>query len=734
MRRTLSRIALLLLVLVASLFLYAFRPKLNRYRTLRNAGENYNVEILRDTWGVPHLFGVTDADAVFGLAYAHCEDDFLTIQQGAIAARGDLATVYGMDGAANDYMVDLLRIWDVVEAKYDTELSPEVRAISEAYAAGMNLYAAHNPDEVIPGLFPVTGKDIVAASVHKSPLFFGLDGTLGNLFERVSDDQAVNPTQFAFGKPASTEYTGIGSNTFAVAPSNTPDGSTYFSSNSHQPWTGPVAWYEAHLHSEDGLDVAGGLFPGMPVITLGHNRHVAWSFTVNDPDLIDVYRLELNPDDGDQYRYDGTWRDFETRNVWLDINLVALAGWGDEYRGQLNVPVPRKVYWSEYGPVLRNDNEAYAMRYAAMDSVGIYEQLYRMNRATNRAEWESALAIPGLAMFNIGYADHDGNIGYVYNGLLPIRANGYNWTSELPGNTSETRWTQYLPVEQLPQVWNPPVGFIQNANSTPWRTTETNADPKQRDFLGNWDIEPEMSNRALRLLELFGSDDSVTWEEFLRYKWDMTYSAESDMPQLIAKATAPDYTDPFEQQAAAILANWDMEADPGSPGASIAILTLHYLREDPEVSYNVSKFVGHELPAANVITAFQQAVATLVETHGGVEIPWAQVNRLRRGSADLPIAGAPDVPHAIYGELQPDGRFDGIAGDSYVMMVRFHPDGSVTSESIHQYGSATLDETSPFYSDQAEIFTQRKLKPVLLDRETILDNLTSSYRPQERSR
>ncbi|MBN1967504.1 MAG: penicillin acylase family protein, partial [Anaerolineae bacterium] len=181
MRITLGLLLVVLLVVIAAV-LYIFWPQQVDLAYLAVPADRYDVRILRDTWGVPHIYGQTDPDAAFGLAYAHSEDDFLTIQQSLLAARGWLARVYGMDSAPNDYMVQLLRIWDVVEAQYESDLTPTTRALVEAYADGLNHYAALHPDEVLyADLFPITGQDVVATSVHKSPLFFGLDSTLGEL-------------------------------------------------------------------------------------------------------------------------------------------------------------------------------------------------------------------------------------------------------------------------------------------------------------------------------------------------------------------------------------------------------------------------------------------------------------------------------------------------------------------------------------------------------------------------
>ena len=749
------RIALTGIGVLALVALYLFWPISADVAHLANAGAEYEVEILRDSWGVPHIFGQTDPDVAFGLAYAHAEDDFLTIQQSLIAARGHLATVYGQSAAPNDYMVQLLRIWDVVNEEYDVQLSPEMRAINEAYAQGLNRYAGLHPDEALPGLFPLNGKDIVAASVHKSPLFFGLDRTLGQLFsdeppttssKAKPENQAmmessqkigVNATQTSevfetsevfprggFALAQRPMMSGaLGSNTFSIAPQRTADGSTFFAVNSHQPWNGPVAWYEAHLHSEEGWEMTGALFPGMPVVVHGHNRDLGWAFTVNEPDLTDVYLLEMNPENPRQYRFDGEWRELEVREAPITVKLLGRFSW----------TVTEEVLWSVYGPVIQRDHGTYALRYAGYGSLLIYEQFYRMSKARSFDEWQAAMAMEGLPMFNVGYADREGNIYYLYNALLPVRSEAYNWQEFLPGDTSDTLWTDYLPFEQLPQVLNPPAGFVQNANSTPFQTTIGAGNPNPADYSTTLGIETRMSNRALRLLELFGQDESITADEFVTYKYDMAFSEQSALAQFVKTITNADLPDtPHIQAAQDVLKAWDLQTTPDNQGAALVVMILHFLNESEEGEMNVSQ-LGTEVELAEsvLLDSFVKAADFLQETHGRVDMPWQEINRLQRGDLDLGIGGAPDVPHAVYGDLQEDGRFKGSAGDSYVMLVSWGADGKVTSQSIHQYGSATLREESPHYADQAPLFVKRQLKPVWFEEADIRANLERAYRPGE---
>jgi len=671
----------------------------------------YDVRILRDTWGVPHIFGKTDADTAFGLSYAHAEDDFDTIQDSLLAARGKLASVYGRKSAPIDYFVHLLRIWDDVNEKYDTDLSPDVRAICEAAADGVNYYASLHPQEVKRGVLPFTGKDVVAGFVQKAPLFYGLDEVIKEVMKperkrKVSEKITSNALLSLplYDVP-------VGSNTFAVASGRSADGKTRLAINSHQPWDGPVAWYEAHLHSEEGWDMVGGVFPGSPIVLHGHNRNLGWAHTVNSPDLIDVYVLEINPENPDQYKFDGEWRDLEVRTAPIKVKLLGPISW----------TFKREVLWSIYGPVIRRPHGTYAIRYAGMGNIRQIEQWYRMNKARNFSEWQAAMRIRAISSFNCGYADHEGNIYYVYNALLPIRAEGYDWQQYLPGNTSETLWTEYMPFDKLPQVKNPVSGFVQNCNSSPYQTTTGSDNPRPEDFSPTLGIETHMTNRSLRALELFGADESITEEEFYRYKYDMAYSKNSDIAKLVDTILAsPPSDDPVVQEAVEVLRKWDLRTNPENPNTAIGVLTIQPVL--------MAEFFGREPP--DLWKTFVDIAHNLKKAHGRIDVPWSDVNRLRRGKLDIGLGGGPDILHAVYGGKLKNGTVTGRAGDCYFLIATWDEKG-VSSRSIHQYGSATLDEKSPHYADQAPLFAARRMKPVWLDEDDIRAHLEREYRPGE---
>jgi acyl-homoserine-lactone acylase len=725
MRRILGWVAGVVALVALAGLVYALLPVGAPDLTAHAASEQpYDAVISRNALGIPHVHGATDADTAYGLAWAHAEDDFLTIQQSTLAARGRLATVEGREAAPIDYLVALLRVPEVTAAGYPT-LAPETRALLEGYAAGLNAYAAAHPDQVLsPELFPVTGEDLVAASVQKAPMFFGLDVTLAALFDPAPLDEQTA----ALARPTSlTSPTAAGSNVLVVGPSRTPDGATHLISNSHQPWTGPVAWYEATLTSDEGWRATGALFPGVPAIVLGHNEDVAWSFTVNRPDLLDVYRLDVDPDDPTRYRVDGEWLDMEVEEVDLEVALL----------GRLRWTVQREAAWTIFGPVVRREDGDVALRWAGMDNVGIFEQLHRFNRAGDLDEWLAALAgQDGLASFNVGLADAGGRIGYLYHGLVPDRRGlaDVDWSGVVPGDTRATLWTELLPFDELPWVEDPAAGFVQNANSTPFSATIGPETPDPARWpAATTGIERYETNRSLRALELLRRTGPIDLEALLAVKFDTTYAADSAVARWRDRLVAAASLDGEQEQAGlAALAAWDLEADLDSAGAPLMVLTVAGLFDDERVELDPARLGDAEVAAAVddevLLDAYRDAVAWLVAAHGRAEVPWGEVNRLRRGSVDLPLDGGPDLLRAVYGRRSDDGVLEAFAGDAYVAAITFAGDGAVTSRAVHQFGSATLDEDSPHHADQAPSFAAARLRQVPFTDEELAAAAVVTYR------
>lgn len=674
----------------------------------------YDARILRDNWGVPHVFGKTDADAAYGLAWAQCEDDWVNVEDGILLAHAKMASVRGKEFAKFDYVVQLFKVRAFVEAKYESEISADVRAVIDAYADGINHFAALHPDKMPDIPLPVTGVDIVCNATLKAPFFYDLQRYLTPLFEE--DGKLVTKrgvvTSLIPEENPFTNGTAIGSNAWAIAPKRSADGFTRLAVNSHQPWTGPVAWYEAHLKSDEGWNMIGGTFPMGPMIFKGHDEIKGWCHTINRPDLCDVYKLDMNPENANQYRYDGEWRDLEQAMAPIKVKLLGPISW----------TFKRELLWSEHGPAIRKGDEVFALRFAGYGEVGHLEQWYRMNKAQNMDEFLTAMKTQGLVSLNTVYADHEGNIFYAYNGHFPKRKAGEDWQGTLPGDTSELVWSEHYTFDDVPQIINPASGFVQSCNNTPFGSTDGPDNPGVLDFPKAMGIETFMTNRALRALETYGADPEITREEFYAYKYDKTYSGHSDMAELLSLVQQADIPEtPLYQEGLQLLRDWDRQASQESTGAALAILA-----GEPYMEYK--RWDGEPVDPGK---AFMAACDYLQQHHGRLDIPWGELMRLRRGDLDLPLGGGPDLLRALDIQETEDHHLMAVNGDCFYQMVEWDTEGKVHSESIHQFGAASTDPESPHYDDQAPLFAREEMRPTLLDEADIRANLAREYRPGE---
>lgn len=641
----------------------------------------HDVRIVRDGFGVPHVFGKTDADVAYGVAVAHAEDDFANIEEVVAAVRGRAGAITGEDGAKIDFARGLLQPNEAAEKGYG-QLSPGTRAVVEGYARGLNAWVREHPSaQRVRGLFPVNGRDILAGFMLRSPFFIGLDKPLGALVEGRPVPRDSGPADER------------GSNAFAVSARRSGDGVTRLIVNSHQPWEGGVSWWELVVHSEEGWDFAGALFPGSPFPLVGHNRTLGWANTVNRPDLVDVYRLVMD-ESGERYRFDGAWRALEVRRVWLRVKL-----------GPIVLPVPRTVYRSVHGPVVKNDGGYFAIRYAGMGEPGQMEQYYRLNRAKDFAEWSRVMATQGVAGTNFVYADAAGHVAMIYNAKFPKRAKGFDWKGVLPGDTSKALWTGYEPYAAYPKVVDPAAGWVGNANNTPFMSTAAADELDPGAFPEEMGIETYVTNRAWRYYDLFaGVNGPIGREALLRIKFDKGYDKRSWAGRWMAAVMA--VKDPALAEAQTLLRGWDWTLD--GVGAADA-LAANVLGKGVRAGYG-----GTKLPPAR--DELRAAVDELLATFGTLTPKLADYQRVRRGDVDLGVLGGPDALRAIYAPVADDGRRVGNNGDGFMMVVEWPKDGPVRSESIHQFGAATIRERSEHYNDQAKLFVEERWKPVLFEK------------------
>ena len=682
------------MVIIKSLFIFQIILSLSvasgkPLDTVSVSDSVFTAEITRDEWGVPHIYGKRDADASFGLAYAHSEDDFQTIQDVLYALRGDLSLLRsGRDAAVNDYYVHSMNFWGMIEERYENEIPGDVKILCEGYAAGINKFLLDNPSKKRKDFSNVTPEDIIVGFSHRMPFMFGLDGVL----KRLSKKEPPELIGFK-GEEQHGMFDMLGSNFMAVAPSRSSDGYTRLWINTHQPWDGPVAWYEAHLVSEEGWDFYGALFPGSPVPLIGHNPYLGWSHTVNSPDLIDVYKLTINEKNKDQYWFEGYWKDMDLRIANIKVKVLGLIPWNFK----------RVVKKSIHGPVIDFDHGSYAIRISSLKDLRFLEQWYRMSKAKNLSEFKNAMELHAIPMFNTGYADRDGNIYYVYNAKIPKRNPRYDWKKILPGEIKSALWYDYVPYDKLPQVLNPFEGFFQNCNSSPYLATGSKVDVSLA--LPDWTgIETHQTNRALRSLETFGVDPLISRQEFFKYKYDVLYSRESILAKVkdlylndITKKGIPEDILP----AIHLIKNWDLSADSLNKNAAISILSLPNAFRMEELKYDRD----------SVTDKIRENIKFLESNFGKINVPMGRVFRLMRGKTDLPLSGGPGTLRAMYYKKS-GKKYKAIAGDCYIQAVEWSPEKKVNAWSIHQYGSATNNKESIHYDDQAKMFSKHKMKQI----------------------
>jgi penicillin amidase/acyl-homoserine-lactone acylase len=685
-------------------------------RAIEASARRYEAVIGRDRWGVPRVHGRTDADAAFALGYAVAEDDFALVQEAMTAGNLHRLVARGREEAQVAYLLQLFRVPEQAERAW-AQLAPATRAYLEAYADGINLYAARHPREIARReLFPLSGKDVLRNSIFQTPLFYGMSRVLTDLVapDRERDLAAGQGLQVETAPCRHlllcSDHSERGSNAFAVAPSRSTDGATRLIANSHQPLEGILAWIEASVSSDAGLEFTGGLFPGSPVLLLGTNPDLGWAATVNRPDLIDTYRLEVHPEDRSLYRLDGGWRAFDTGEARIRVRA-----------GPVAVTVRRPLRWSVHGPVLDTRVGPTAIRFASMDEPGSIEASYRLMRARSVADARAILAENRIPSTNRILADRSGAIARYYLARMPRRTDGPDWKGMLPGDDSSLVWQAFEPFEALPHVENPPEGWLTEANSSPFRQMGSATDPDPSRFPARFGIETDMTNRARRGTELMRAAGPLDRDTLWAIKMDHGYHPDSLAPRLRAQALASAWADePGLAEAMALLRDWDLTLDPDNRSAALAMLAFQPI--------GAALFQGRKPPELKA--TIEAARDFLLRHHGRLDVPWREINRLHRGGRALPVSGGPDVLRAM--SSVPDeatGTLKGIVGDSLVILVEWDRDGRQTIWTVSPYGAATGRPESPHHTDQMEMFVAGALKTVPPTRAAREPWLVRRYRP-----
>ena len=666
-----------------------------------------DVEILWDTWGVPHIYAENSEALFYGYGYAQMTSHANRILDLYIQSRGDAALFYGADYTRQDVFVRILNVPDLAQTWYDGQ-TEEFATYLDAFAAGMNAYAEAHPeaiDDDLAGALPITNLDALKHGIFASQFGFIASRAFGQIF----------------GWPPPSEEDTNGSNTWAIAPERSESGNTLLVQNPHLEWSGANTFYEAQLNSPD-ISIYGATLLGWPVVVIGFNDNHGWSHTVNTHDGYDLYELEISA--VGQYEYDGEMLQAEV--AFLSIPVLQEDG-SVENISQISATTLA-------GPLVAqsDDGRALALRVVSIDSDRVFNQWWDMGRATNIEEFTEAISQLELATQTIMYADRDGNIMHVFNGQIPIRDQGdFNfWREILPGNTSEFVWNEYHPFEDLPRVTNPESGWLQNANEAPWTTTFPLA-INYEDYPAYFAPEPFMTWRAQSSASMLYDDASITYEELVEYKHSTEMElAARIMDDLLLAVSESD--NEVASAAADILANWDLRTDADSQGAVLFLNWYELYRGMVEGDGLATEFDLNAEPFTTpdglsnpemAVTALAEAGAMVEATYGAMDVPWGDVYRLRVNDYDLPAnggSGALGEFRVVGYRAQEDGTFSSYRGDSYVGIIEFSD--PIRAQVLVSYGNSSQAD-SPHYGDQLELFAQQELRDAWITREAVEANL-----------
>lgn len=673
--------------------------------------------IYRDTWGVPHIYAPTDEAGMYAMGWAQAEDRPTELLKNFARSMGESATFDGPGGVPADLRMHMWDHYGVSKAKYN-EIAPEVRRGLESYVEGVNdFYAAHPQD--VPEWWGDRKLDpyMVVAFGRMFLYNWSIDDGYDDL--RRGGIQPNVPRESR------------GSNEFAVAPERSAEGVAILYIDPHLSWWGTSRFWEFRIHAGD-LHGSGFTLPGFPTIGLGHNEHVAWANTTGGPDTADVYELKLNPQNPDEYLYDGSYRKLEKRDV-----AIAIKDAGEK---------KFTLAFSHHGPIVAIDeanNKAYALRSSYMDTVQVVDAWFKFNYATDYKGMMEGLATNTVFPQNVMVADTKGNIYYQRTGRVPIRPEGVDCSKPLDGSTSKTEWLGIHPTSDLVQVLNPPQGYMQNCNIPPdvMMIDSPMTPDKYPGYIfsdlshgprGGWS-----NQRGARAVELLAADDSVTEEEALAYAVDIRpygidrwLAALKDADSKFGEQlrSNPDYV-AFIQDLGAW--NGELAAD------STAALKYFYWKQQLLADYgndtvrepasrvdrllasvkrdsDAHQLSDEELQAA--LNSIPGAMAKLKADHGSLNATYGDKFRVGRDDKSWPLEGGGPRDHGVttlrnigYGGEREDKTRWGQSGQTSTQIV-------IMSNPIRSYSAPPIGQSdrpdSPHYSDQAEkLFSKRQLKP-----------------------
>lgn len=688
------------------------------------------VTILRDQWGIPHIYGKTDADAVFGMLYAQAEDDFHRVELNYINALGRLAEVEGEKELWRDLRMKLYISPAALQAKYAA--SPAwLKKLMNAYADGLNYYLATHPD-VKPALLTRFEPWMALAFSEGS-----IGGDIESIDLKALEALYGKRTQLAQADPGN----GFGpeprgSNGFAIAPSRSASGHAILMINPH------TSFYfrpEIHVVSDEGLNAYGAVTWGQFFVYQGFNEHTGWMHTSGGGDVIDEY-LETVVEQGGKlfYRYEGKLRPMKAVPVTLP------------YKASDGRLATRTItaYFTHHGPVVRTEGDKWVSVKMMDDPLHALMQSFGRTKARNYRDFRQVMNLRTNSSNNTVYADRDGNIAYFHGNFIPRRDPRFDWTRPVDGSIRATEWKGLHSVDETIHLFNPRSGYVMNTNNWPFTAAGT-ASPRQADYPAYMWALPENA-RGVHAVRVLDGLRNVTIDSLIGAAYDSYLTAfEPLLPVLFRDYDALADGDPRKGALAAQVAalrGWNLRFALDSVPTSLAIYWAQEMVKDAGKQAKAARvpvvdFIQTRIGAEARLVALQRASDKLQADFGSWQTPWGEINRFQRLSGAVQQRyddSKPSIPVAFtsanWGSLAAFGmtakqdtkRIYGDRGNSFVAVVEFGP--RLRARSILA-GGQSGDPASPHFNDQAAMYARGEFKDVLFYKEDIERHLERRYHP-----
>ena len=705
--------------------------------------EAAQVTIYRDNYGIPHLYGKTDADAVFGLLYAECEDDFSRVEMNYIDKLGRLSEINGEKDLYNDLLTRL--IIDTSEAKEDYKNSPAwLHKLMDAFADGVNYYLYKHPN-IKPALLK-----------HFEPWYALLwtDGSIGaintaglgkkDLMAFYGEEDAtvsINSNNILQEENDNSDEKLTGSNGFAFSPSITQNGNAILYINPH------VTLYfrpEVHMVSEEGLDVYGAVTWGQFFLYQGFNEHCGWMHTSSYVDVSDSYIEKVKKQAGGWvYEYEHQLRPVIQKSVSINYKI------GDVIKSKTIT-----VFYTHHGPIMGKQGEDWLSVRSYNRSMISLEQSWLRTKTNDFATFKEVLNMRANTSNNTFYADDKGNIAYWHGNHVPVRDPKYDWNKPVDGTTAATEWKGLHKVEELVHVINPKNGWLQNCNSTPFSVAGNNS-PKRTNYPVY--MAPDGQNfRGINAVRVLDREKKYNLDKVIAAGYDTYLSFfEKVVPELIKAYNASPDNDLKKSlwEPIAIIKAWDYRAGEHSIGTSLGVTwatqLLPFINNKEEMdTYDdivtkTEKFASIPANGIVMLNQLKEAVDKLTSAYGKWNIEWGDINRFQRINNDLELHyddAQPSLPMGLtssqWGQIPSytskvfpgtQKRY-GVNGNSLICAVEFGK--KITAKSLLA-GGESGDPASTHFSDQAEMYTQGKFKTVWFYKEDILKHTEKKYHPGE---